>query len=60
MRKLTIKRAKSFVASLTKVKVYIEDQLSNELTINNVPCRKLGNIKNGEEAAVCLFTVLSE
>lgn len=49
MRFLTIRRTKSFVASLMKMKVYIEDYTSNELVINNVPCRKLGELKNGEQ-----------
>ena len=49
MRKLTIKRTKSFVACLAKMKVYIEDPTANELLINGVPCRKLGDLKNGEE-----------
>lgn len=49
MRNLTIKRNKSFVACLGKMKVYIEDPNANELTINFVPCRKLGELKNGEE-----------
>ena len=49
MRKLTIKRTKSFVACLGKMKVYIEDSTSGELVINDVPCRKLGTLKNGEE-----------
>ena len=49
MRTLTIKRAKSFVACLAKMKVYVEDPTSREIVINNVPCRKLGDLKNGEE-----------
>ena len=49
MRNLTIKRTKSFVGTIVKVKVYIEDPAANELTINKVPCRKLGTLKNGEE-----------
>ncbi len=49
MRNLTIKRIKSGVAALAKMKVYIEDTVSNELYINGVPCRKLGDLKNGEE-----------
>ena len=49
MRNLTIKREKSFVGCLMKLKVYIEDPEANELTINQVPCRKLGDLKNGEE-----------
>ncbi len=50
MRNLTITRTKSFVACLGKLKVYIEDPDSGELTINGVSCRKLGNLKNGETA----------
>lgn len=49
MRNLTIKRIKSFVASLSKMRVYIEDPMSSETTINNVACRKIGTLKNGEE-----------
>jgi hypothetical protein len=48
MRNLTITRQKSFVASLVKLKVYIEDPVAGELTINNIRCRKLGTLKNGE------------
>ena len=49
MRNLTIKREKSAAARLCKMKVYIEDSQSNELTISGVPCRKLGTLKSGEE-----------
>ncbi len=49
MRNLTIKREKRFVACLVKAKVYIEDHGSAELVINNTPCSKLGDLKNGEE-----------
>lgn len=49
MRKLTIKRRKSFVGCLAKMKVYIEDAASGELVINDVPCKKLGVLGNGEE-----------
>lgn len=48
MRNLTITRTKSFVASLGKMKVYIEDPDASEILINGVPCRKLGDLKNGE------------
>ena len=48
MRDLTITRQKSFVGCLGKMKVYIEDPQTNELTINGFPCRKLGTLKNGE------------
>ena len=49
MRNLTITRKKSFVGCLGKMKVYIEDFLVNDLEINGIPCRKLGELKNGEE-----------
>ena len=50
MRNLIIKRNKSFVGCLGKLKVHLEDPMSNDLTINGVSCRKLGTLKNGEEA----------
>ena len=49
MRNLTVRRAKSFVACLAKMRVYIEDREAGKTMINNVPCRKLGTLKNGEE-----------
>ena len=49
MRELTIKREKSFVGCLGKMKVYIEDYTAQDLVINGIPCRKLGTLKNGEE-----------
>lgn len=48
MRNLTIKRTKSFVGCLSKMKVYIEDPTS-EFQISGIPCRKIGDLKNGEE-----------
>lgn len=50
MRTLTITRQKSFVASLATDLVYIEDPVEAELTINGVPCRKLGKLKSGKTA----------
>ena len=57
MRKLIIKREKSFVGCAAKMQVYIEDATSNELTMTvyegeepvKLSCRKIGEIKNGEE-----------
>lgn len=49
MRNLTIKRTKSFVGCLAKMKVYIADFAAGDTMINNTPCRKLGTLKNGEE-----------
>lgn len=50
MRNLTIKRAKRFVACAARMKVYIEDTDTNDLTIHGTTCRFLGAIKNGGEA----------
>ena len=67
MRNLNIKRKKSFVASLMKVKLYISDESSNELTINGVKCRKIGDLANGKEASfeiedkeVILFAIIDK
>lgn len=49
MRNLTIRRRKSFVGCLGKLKIYVEDRVSGDLTINDVPCRKIGELKNGQE-----------
>lgn len=48
MRNLTIKRNKSFVGCLGKMKIYIEDWLMGDTKINDIPCRKIGDLKNGE------------
>ena len=49
MRNLTLKRNRKFTGSLAKLKVYLEDPDFSELEIAGVPCRKLGEVKNGEE-----------
>ena len=49
MRKLTIRRAKRFTACLAAMKVYLEDPAGSEV-ISGIPCRKLGELKNGAEA----------
>lgn len=49
MRKLKIKRCSSLVGKFGKIKIYINDAESSEIKINNVPCRLLGALKNGEE-----------
>ena len=51
MRLLTMKRAKRYVACLVKMKVFIEDPTGDTM-INGTPCRKLGELKNGEEKAL--------
>ena len=47
MRNLTIERRKTSAACAAKLKVYMEDP-AGDLTIDNIPCRKLGELKNGE------------
>ena len=49
MRKLTIKREKSFVGSIGILKIYIQDNENFDLVISGDNCRMLGEIKNGEE-----------
>lgn len=48
MRNLTVKRKKRFVACLGKMKVYAED-ISGDMLISGVRCKKLGELKNGQE-----------
>ncbi len=48
MRELTIQRGKCFPGCLAKAHVYIEDTEARELLISDVPCRKLGTLKNGQ------------
>ena len=53
MRMLTIKRNKSFAGFLGKVQVYIAAPDGN-LEIHGQLCKKLGDLKNGEEKS---FTI---
>lgn len=48
MRNVTIERKKSFVGSLAKFRVFIEDAQAPDMMIQSVPCRKVGEMKNGE------------
>lgn len=48
-RKLIVERQKSFVASIMKINLYIQDGLSNEATAYGLRFRKLGEIKNDTE-----------
>ena len=57
MRELTIVRQKTFVACAGKVRIYIEDHANPELIINEVPCRKLGELKNNQEQT---FTITED
>jgi hypothetical protein len=49
MRQLHIKRNKTFVGCAGKTRLYIEDE-GGDLEIKGVICRKLGELKNGEDA----------
>lgn len=51
MRNLRILREKSFAGCLGKLKVYVADPAEGDLEIDGVLCRKLGELKNGEEKA---------
>lgn len=54
MRNLTIRRNKTYVACLVTDKVYVEDPASGDITVGGVPCRKIGELKNGEEKTFSL------
>ena len=48
MRKLTVKRKRHAAGGLFKDTLYIED-ITSSTTVLDIPCRKLGTLKNGEE-----------
>ncbi|MBQ9107183.1 MAG: hypothetical protein IJY56_04760 [Clostridia bacterium] len=49
MRKLILTRRKSSVASLLSMAVYAEDPVHGDRQFDDVPCRLIGHVKNGEE-----------
>lgn len=49
MRRLWISREKASAARFTKMQVYIEDREEGDTLIGDVPCRKLGAVKNGQQ-----------
>ena len=49
MRNITVERRKSFVASLGTFRVFVEDSTATDMVIKGVPCRKVGELKNGDE-----------
>lgn len=49
MRRLWIERQEAMAGCLAKMKVYIEDHENGDTVINDVPCRKLGEVKNGQQ-----------
>ena len=57
MRELTIKREKVSTCGRAAVEIYITSPEAAELTIEGVPCRKLGELKNGETET---FSVCSD
>ncbi len=48
MRRLTITRRKTIVGSWGKLKVYLVDNLHNDLDVCGESCRLIGTLKNGE------------
>ena len=50
MRELTIIRQKSAVGCIGKIKIYVEDHVNMEMIINDVPCKKIGELKNNQQA----------
>ena len=52
MRKLTMTRRKSFVASLMKAYLYVETKGPGELRLNAKDCKLSGVLKNGESVTV--------
>lgn len=52
MRRLTMKRKKSIVASIMKIYLYLEVEGDGDIKLNNIPCVKLATIKNGKEATL--------
>lgn len=49
MRRLWIERRKASAAAATAMNVYIEDPEEGNVIINDIPCRKLGAVKNGRK-----------
>lgn len=52
MRKLYITRKDSLAGCLQKLHIYISDFENSELDICDIPCRKIGEIKNGESVTL--------
>lgn len=48
MRKLTIRRTKSYIDAFVKLKFYIEDPVAGSRTINGIRCKYLGALENGD------------
>ena len=48
MRKLTIHRKKSSLGCAGKIHFYIEDNTNPEITINDVKCKYIGSLFNGD------------
>lgn len=64
MRNVTVSRKKSLVGALVPFNVYAEDHSASEIVISDVPCRKVGELKNGEELTfavgdeeTCIFAI---
>ncbi|MBN2540330.1 MAG: hypothetical protein JXB08_02275 [Bacilli bacterium] len=67
MRKLTLTRKRSFVASIMKIYIYIQTDEQPELVLQGVPLKLVTTMKNGETSefeipneAVNLFVVFDK
>lgn len=56
MRNLTIRREKSLAASSELMQFYLEDHVLGTTFINGLPCRLLGELRNGEKATFFIET----
>lgn len=54
MRNITITRRKTYVGCAMADKIYVRDAVNPEITINGVPCRKVGAVKNGKSVTLQL------
>ncbi len=54
MRKLTMIRKKTFVASLMSAYLFVEVQGQGEMELRGVQCAQVATIKNGQSATVSI------
>ena len=57
MRKLTVNRKRSFVACACGVYIYVQCKNGQaDLTLDGVPCKNMGKVKNGKSITVDVST----
>jgi hypothetical protein len=47
MRKLTLKRKKTLISSMVKIRIFIEHS-AGEFELDKIKCTEIGSLKNGE------------